>query len=312
MLFSIVVPVYNVRKYIHRCVDSLLAQTYSDIEIILVDDGGSDECPKICDEYASKEQNVKVIHKPNGGLSDARNAGLAAASGDYVIFVDSDDFVDTDMCEKFAAITTKGYDILVGDAVVEGGPCPLDHIAADTECVYTGHEYLKAAHKAGRAPMAAWLNVYRRSFLLENELEFKYGILHEDEQFTPRAFLKASSVVVTGICFYHYIIREGSITTKKDKRKNATDLYATCCELESIYQNIEDVELKEMLLNSLSSKYLSLFQQGRLYRYGREYLHKDFIKRNARLPKNKRKAFLYGISPRLYYLINKLTKMLRG
>lgn len=312
MLFSVVVPVYNVREYIHRCVDSLIAQTYNDVEIILVDDGGSDECPKICDEYASKEKNIKVIHKINGGLSDARNAGLAAATGEYVIFVDSDDFVEADMCEKFAEFASKGYDILIGDAVVEGGPCPLEHIAADNDRIYTGSEYLKAAHKAGRAPMAAWLNVYRRSFLLENGLEFKYGILHEDEQFTPRAFLKASSVVVTGICFYHYIIREGSITTKKDKRKNANDLYATCCELESIYQKIEDDELREMLLNSLSSKYLSLFQQGRLYRYGREYLHKDFIKRNARLSKTKKKAFLYCVSPRLYYLINKLTKMIRG
>lgn len=312
MLFSIVVPVYRVGKYIHKCVDSLLAQTYTDTEIILVDDGGADECPQICDEYASKAPCVKVIHKENGGLSDARNAGLASASGEYVIFVDSDDFVDADMCENFARFAHDGYDIIIGDAIVEGGVCPLEHIDHKLQQVYTGPEYLKAAHKAGRAPMAAWLNVYRRAFLLENGLCFKRGILHEDEQFTPRALLAAKKVAVTDVSFYHYVIHDGSITTKKDKRRNAADLYGTCCELETIYNGIEDTELRDLLLDSLAAKYLSLFYQGELYRYGRQFYHKDLVKRNARLPKTKKKAALYGLSPRIYCLANRLTKKIKG
>ena len=89
---SVIVPVYNVEKYLCQCVDSILGQTYRDLEVILVDDGSPDGCPRICDEYARKDGRVKVIHKKNGGLSDARNAGLEMAGGEYVIFVDSDDF----------------------------------------------------------------------------------------------------------------------------------------------------------------------------------------------------------------------------
>ena len=92
-LISVVVPVYHVETYIERCVESLLQQTYSNLEIILVDDGGDDRCPQICDEYAKKDARIKVIHKKNGGLSDARNAGMRAASGKYLAYIDSDDYI---------------------------------------------------------------------------------------------------------------------------------------------------------------------------------------------------------------------------
>ena len=90
-LISVIVPVYKVEPYLRRCVDSILAQTYQDLEVILVDDGSPDNCPEICDEYAAQDERIKVIHKANGGLSSARNAGLDAASGDWVSFIDSDD-----------------------------------------------------------------------------------------------------------------------------------------------------------------------------------------------------------------------------
>ena len=115
---SVIIPVYNVSQYLHRCVDSVINQTYSDLEIILVDDGSPDDCPIICDEYSKKDARVKVIHKPNGGLSSARNAGLDIATGEYVGFVDSDDWIEED---------TFGY-------------CP---------CGVTGHdglEYVQSAH----------------------------------------------------------------------------------------------------------------------------------------------------------------------
>ena len=98
-LISVIVPVYKVELYLRQCVDSLLAQTYSNLEIILVDDGSPDGCPAICDEYARKDSRVRVIHKPNGGLSDARNVGLDAARGEYIGFIDSDDWVMPDMYE---------------------------------------------------------------------------------------------------------------------------------------------------------------------------------------------------------------------
>ena len=307
MLFSIIVPIYNVEPFIERCIDSLIGQTYGNIEIILVDDESPDSCPRICDEYAARDGRIKVIHKKNGGLSDARNAGLETASGDYVIFVDSDDYVSKDMCENLAAFASAGADVLIGEATVEGGVCDLSHVNA-AEHSESGAEYLKRAMLASKAPMAAWLNVYRREFLCSNGLRFKYGILHEDEQFTPRALLKADSVVLTGVDFYRYIIRDGSITTKKDKRKNAKDFYETCCELETVYNGLKDAELRAMLLDSLASKYLSLFESGDLSRYGREYLPAKFLKRVAQSGKTKSKVKLICISPRLYHLVRGLVK----
>ena len=94
---SVIVPVYNVQRYLRRCVDSILSQTFSNLEVILVDDGSPDRCGAICDEYAAADPRVKVIHKPNGGLSSARNAGIEAAAGEYLAFVDSDDWLDADM-----------------------------------------------------------------------------------------------------------------------------------------------------------------------------------------------------------------------
>ena len=104
---SVIIPVYNVSQYLRRCVDSVINQTYSDLEIILVDDGSPDDCPQICDEYAKKDERIIVIHKPNGGLSSARNAGLEAASGEYIGFVDSDDWIEADTFEYCIGLITK-------------------------------------------------------------------------------------------------------------------------------------------------------------------------------------------------------------
>lgn len=308
-LFSIVVPIYKTEPYLHRCVDSLLSQSFSDIEIILVDDESPDRAPEICDAYAAAHSCVKVIHKANGGLSDARNCGIHAACGEYIIFVDSDDYIAPDTYARFAKYARNGYDILIGDAIVEGGICNLSHI--QTTDVLSGEEYLLRSFSAGNAPMAAWLNVYKKDFLLKNDLFFKKGILHEDEEFTPRCLLKANSVVCTGIPFYHYIIRDNSITTQKDKRKNASDLFDTCVSLKQIYTQLNNRRLKKYLINSLAAKYLSIFQVGRLHQYGNKYLHRRFVLCNSRFFKTRLKALLYFLSPRLYYFINQKLKAKR-
>lgn len=114
---SIIVPIYNVEKYLHQCVDSLLNQTLREIEVILVDDGSPDSCPRICDEYKKKDTRVKVVHKQNGGLSDARNAGMKLVEGEYVAFIDSDDYVDLYMFEKlYAAAKERNLDVCYCDS----------------------------------------------------------------------------------------------------------------------------------------------------------------------------------------------------
>lgn len=306
--FSIIVPIYKVEQYLEKCVHSLLNQTYRNIEIILVDDGSPDNCPKICDEFGELDNRVVVIHKDNGGLSDARNKGLEIAQGEYIMFVDSDDYIKTNACEQFVEFIQQGYDILIGDACIEGGSANIEHIEK-TETVYTGEGYLLTALTAGKMPMAAWLNVYRKKFLEDNELRFKYGRLHEDEEFTPRAFLKAEKVHYTGIVFYHYIIRDNSITTQKDKRKNAESLYCTCTELQIIYDHISNPTLKKLLCDSLTTKYLGIIQTGNLAQYGNKYLHRTFLLKNARLIKTKIKTLVFIISPKFYcYIYNKRTR----
>lgn len=306
--FSIIVPIYKVEQYLEKCVYSILNQTYKNIEIILVDDGSPDNCPQMCDEFGKLDDRVVVIHKNNGGLSDARNKGLAVARGEYVIFVDSDDYIETNTCEQFAAFTTQGYDILIGEACIEGGSANIEHINS-VGTVYTGEDYLLTALIDKKMPMAAWLNVYRKNFLEDGGLCFKYGRLHEDEEFTPRVFLKAEKVICTGILFYHYIIRDESITTQKDKRKNAESLYATCTELQVIYKDIGNAALKKLLCDSLTTKYLGLIQVGKLAQYGNSYLHRKFLIKNARLIKTKIKTLVFVISPQFYcYIYNKMTK----
>lgn len=307
MKFSIIVPVYKVEDYLERCVQSLMNQTCNEVEIILVDDGSPDRCPAMCDEYAKMDARIKVIHKENGGLSDARNRGIEAATGEYIIFVDADDYISLDACEKLMQYTRMNCDVIIADAVVEGAELDLSHVPNSNQ-VMSGLAYLKAAYSHQKAPMAAWLNIYRRDYLINNEIRFKRGILHEDEEFTPRALLRAETIVVTGVKFYHYIIREDSITTKKDKRKNLTDFYSTCCELEQIYRTITDMELQDYLLDSLARKYMSLYYSGQAFEYGETYSHRNFILRNARASRTRCKAVLFCISPRMYCWINQRTK----
>jgi glycosyltransferase involved in cell wall biosynthesis len=305
-IFSIIVPVYKVEQYLERCVESLVNQTEKKIEIILVDDGSPDTCPSLCDHYAEQYKNIIVIHKENGGLSDARNEGLKKASGDYVMFVDSDDYVDLDACESLKPFIEKNIDVIVTDGLSEGRIVNLFHSGVKNNIIYSGEQFMRCSALYGKIPMAAWLYVYKRTFLTENKLFFKKGIYHEDEEFTPRALFTAKSIINTGKTYYHYIIRENSITTQNDKRKNADHLFETCMSLSAYYDEIDDKILVKHLKDMLVNKYLSLFQEGKLYQYGEEYLHKKFILENAYKMKTKIKARLYNISPRLYWVINRI------
>lgn len=311
MLFSIVVPIFNVRNYLSRCVKSLVEQTYNDIEILLIDDGSTDGCSILCDQFVQSDSRIRVIHKMNGGLSDARNCGIREARGKYIMFVDSDDYIEIDACEKLSQHADGEFDVLVGDASIVGLRCgKMIHDEKMVGLSLSGQEYLKKSLKSNLCPMAAWLNVCKRSFLLENGLFFKYGIFHEDEQLSPYIFLLAKNVMYTGVNFYNYYIRENSITTTKDWRKNAMDLYETLVELESVYIKLDDIELKNLLLDSLAVKYLSLFYVGKLYRYKKLFIHKDFLKRVVTQRKTKMKVFLFRFSPQLYCFVNRISKIL--
>lgn len=306
MKISVVVPIYNVQDCLERCVRSIMRQTYPNIEIILVDDGSPDSCGEMCDSFALEDARIKVIHKANGGLSDARNAGLELASGDYVLFVDSDDFIEADCCELFLDYMEMGPDILMGDCVTRNEGYAVKHYSnLNVNDCMTGMEYMVNALENRRFPVMVWLNLYKRKFLQDNQLQFLPGVYHEDIDFTPRVLLKAEKVVYTGIAFYHYMTNDASISARKDKRKNCSDIYRICCSLKDDVEVKKNKVLRKRLNNYLCECYMGMFRAGQLYRYGNEYVHKQYVISNSYLFRTKLKALLFCISPEVFCRIGK-------
>ena len=256
---SIIVPVYNVEHELSRCVDSILNQSYTNIEVILVDDGSTDRCPSICDAFVMKDRRVRVIHKPNGGLSSARNAGLREASGEWILYVDSDDYILNDSCERLIAVGAKyDCDIVSADAIREfnGGREYMVHGSlADGKC-YPSRDFIIKTVKPCEWYAPAWLNLYKRSFLIENNLFFVEGLLHEDMEMQPRVFLAAKTVAYCAFPFYRYVDRASSImnASKVDERVTAMEwIYSNW---KSKFEAIEDGELARALNGHLAKCYL--------------------------------------------------------
>ncbi len=256
---SIIVPVYNVEHELSRCVDSILNQSYTNIEVILVDDGSTDRCPSICDAFVMKDRRVRVIHKPNGGLSSARNAGLREASGEWILYVDSDDYILNDSCERLIAVGAKyDCDIVSADAIREfnGGREYMVHGSlADGKC-YPSRDFIIKTVKPCEWYAPAWLNLYKRSFLIENNLFFVGGLLHEDMEMQPRVFLAAKTVAYCAYPFYRYVDRASSImnASKVDERVTAMEwIYSNW---KSKFEAIEDGELARALNGHLAKCYL--------------------------------------------------------
>lgn len=223
-LISVVVPVYHVEAYIERCIESLLHQTYQNLEIILVDDGGDDACPAICDAYAKKDARIKVIHKKNGGLSDARNAGLKEARGTYLAYVDSDDYILPDTYEKMQkALKRENADIAVCnyESVTEQGESIAEkNTKMDiSDRTYTSKEAIcNLCGPNYHYWVTAWNRLYKTE--IAKQVRFPVGKIHEDE-FTAHLFYdKADKIVGISEPFYKYVIRENSIMTRKYGVKN--------------------------------------------------------------------------------------------
>ena len=177
-LISVIVPIYKVEKYLTICVDSLLHQSYGNLEIILVDDGSPDECPAICDQYQNKDNRIKVIHKKNGGLSDARNAGLDIAQGEYVAFVDSDDFIDEDyICKLYDALQQNRASIAVcGIQIIDESNKVTEQIYVTQDKkqeLYTGREIIKKELQGEWVFVTAWGALYDAKIF--KELRFQCG-----------------------------------------------------------------------------------------------------------------------------------------
>lgn len=212
-LVSIVVPIYKVEKYLARCVNSLTSQTYKNIEIILVDDGSPDNCPKMCDEYAKNDKRIKVIHKKNGGLSDARNVGLGLSRGEYIAFVDSDDYVSTNFIEVLLDTCYKnGADISCCNfyRVSNGRDTTAQkHMSSKN---FTNVEAIRDIFLANSlCEIMTWNKLYRTSLFKDNDIKFPVGKVHEDNFTTYKLLYYANKIIFVNQPLYYYLQRDDSI-----------------------------------------------------------------------------------------------------
>lgn len=265
MFFSIILPIYNVEKYLKECVDSIQAQTFKDFEIILVDDGSKDSSPAICDDLASQDERIKVIHKPNGGLSDARNVGTAEAKGEYIIYIDSDDFITSDdflkdIHEKAVATNSdivlykfsKYFDDI---KKLENCTFTLDFVESITESDELLNELVKKDAYYGMA----WIKAFRREIVVKNNIQFEKGLLGEDMDWYFGLILCSNRISAIDKSYIAYRQREGSITTSL-KLKNLTDFIYI---LEKWSGRIKNADIsdnkKKALMGALAKYYSNMF-----------------------------------------------------
>ena len=222
-LVSIIVPVYNVEQYLDRCISSLVGQTYADLEILLVDDGSTDGSGTLCDRWQSRDPRIRAFHKENGGLSDARNHGLERAHGEYICFVDSDDWCDLRFVEMLLRqLLSTGSDLAECGYLCTDGSIP-DTPLTPPECrVYEGREcFLRFLSEDFFVSVCNKL--YRRSLL--ESLPFRKGVYHEDEFWTYRVFSRVQKACRLECTGYYYYQRPGSIVHTAPSVKRLTDAF---------------------------------------------------------------------------------------
>lgn len=260
MKFSVIIPVYNVEAYLQACLDSVLNQTFEDWEAICVNDGSTDNSAAILEEYGHKDGRFKIVNQPNGGLSAARNTGLKAATGEYVLFLDSDDWLESSAMEiVFKSLTDEDMLCFSGRrfSEKEGRYHEADQLKPQEYT--TGMDYYNENALAVRdfAFVCVVLRAYKRECLLSNELWFKEGIFHEDNLFTPLACYYAKQVKVINNCLYDYRVRANSITTTGNV-KRLRDLLGTANTLAMFFIPKQDFD-KTVVYRAITHHYQVAF-----------------------------------------------------
>lgn len=241
-LISVIIPVYNVEKYLRNCIDSVISQTYHNLEIILIDDGSPDKCGEICEEYANKDSRIKVIHKENGGLSDARNVGIQRAIGKYITFIDSDDDVKKEYIQYL-------YDLIIKDKTkmsiaahtVISDEKEIDIGEGKKEKKLTTQECLERMLCEDGFCVSAWAKLYDKE-LFEN-VEFPKGKLNEDNGTTYKLILKCDAIAYGNKSIYNYYKRENSIMTSKFclRKMDLIELTDEMCDtIDKKYPNLKE------------------------------------------------------------------------
>lgn len=246
-LISVIVPVYKVEKYLDRCVKSIVSQTYKNLEIILVDDGSPDNCPAICDRWEKQDKRIRVVHKINGGLSDARNSGLEVATGDFIAFVDSDDWINEHYVEYlYETLWQTGADLAACDInmVPDGEEEPIVSKKMPSPRVNTPEEALSMLLTGQGYRAVAWNKLYKKELLYGET--FEVGKLHEDEFFSYRIYDKCEKLAYVDLPLYNYRQREGSIMTTYSVR------------------HLDSLEAYSRRLVLLQKKYPNLYEKDKI------------------------------------------------
>lgn len=234
---SVIIPVYKVEKYLKRCVESVVNQTYKNIEIILVNDGSPDKCGEICDAYAKIDSRIKVIHKENGGLSSARNAALDIALGEYIMFVDSDDWISENSLEQLNEYIDMGYDII---------NFKFSFVKENSKELIETHNDVKDSYEcdlityidklfSGELNFFIWNKLYKKN--LFDEVRFPEGRNYEDLATIYKLYFKAKKIIVTDYTLYYYWLGNSNSITNNSTVKNMTDYLLSTKEIYEVNKN---------------------------------------------------------------------------
>ena len=272
--YSFIVPVYNTEKYLKKCLDSLVNQTYKDFEIIVVNDGSTDKSSSIISKYQKKYKNIIVIDKENEGLSMARNRGVQKSSGKYIIFVDSDDYVSNKLLEevdkkiddsdilRFQIATEDEEYIKINEYHEEG---------FESMCGYDAFKYLSSYHFVE----PAWCYVIRKNYYIENKFSFKKGVYHEDFGLIPYVIYKARKVKSIDYIGYHYVQRNGSIMNNNDYKKT----------VKKAFDMLEQYKTMRLFAKNINRK-------NNLDDYFLSYISNSVIVKARELKKDEKKVYI--------------------
>lgn len=312
---SIIIPIYNIKEYMSDSVNSAMMQTYKDIEIILVDDGSTDGSGEMCDEYGEKDSRIKVIHKENGGLSSARNAGLDAAEGEYILFLDGDDYLALNAAEYALSIAKRtDADIIQYGYIETIESFTPNHIngTGGAEVIKDTKSFYGKLYEIGGEAASACTKLYKRSMF--DRFRFKEGILHEDEELITRQLREVGSIAYIPDKLYYYVTRKGSII-RSDFNLRRLDFFAVGKERIKMLRSLGYSDILETEYDRYFSGLLNYYCTARK-RNSKEgcaeikRLLKEYYQDHNHIPNGKMRLFYYicRINPDLvevYYLLRK-------
>lgn len=244
---SVIVPIYNAEKYLARCLDSILTQADENVELILINDGSTDLSEEIIKTYLGKyKTSIKYIKKPNTGISDSRNIGIEKATGDYIIFVDADDYIEKNLFKNLSKYMENEIDIIKYKAIIEtDDEKAIGQLEGPTFDTTKGEEAFSKLCFTDEMLDALWVYAYRKKFLTQNNFKFIKGAYHEDFGLIPLIILKANTFISTDIQGYHYVQSSNSITRNSNYDKTVKKIYDTLIHYDNMIKQIENYPISK-------------------------------------------------------------------